>query len=281
MLALLQEVAGDPFWRCALDSALAIGFMTLPIKVSRRPFEIAAEWLVRQGLPTTDRLPHPWKPMPARPGAMGRGHSGSMSMAIGRARVKRVAVTGTRVVGIAQKGLRAPLALYQGRDRIGLRLGAAPVRAREEGEAHMIRRRYGLTGYIALPIILTLAFCGLVIGWAAKAQPIWPVDRMGMLWAELAPEAWVEEAHFIDRRLAWLEQEKNPATNEACCGPTDCHVVNKVERRGGFYFFPELDLSFPVEQTLPSKDGQAWLCVVGGFGGMRRARCAFLPGAGS
>lgn len=60
VLALIQVVAGDYFYRCALDSALAIGFMTLPIQYSRRPFE----WLTeRLPLPTTDGLPHPWRPM--------------------------------------------------------------------------------------------------------------------------------------------------------------------------------------------------------------------------
>lgn len=59
VLALIQVVRGDPFWRCALDSGLAIGFMTLPIAVSRQPFV----WLARQlNLPTTANLPHPFKP---------------------------------------------------------------------------------------------------------------------------------------------------------------------------------------------------------------------------
>jgi hypothetical protein len=31
----------------------AVGFMTLPISVSRRPFEIVAEWAVAHGLPVT------------------------------------------------------------------------------------------------------------------------------------------------------------------------------------------------------------------------------------
>lgn len=44
VLALIQVVAGDYFYRCALDSALAIGFMTLPIQYSRRPFE----WLMEK-----------------------------------------------------------------------------------------------------------------------------------------------------------------------------------------------------------------------------------------
>ena len=48
VLALLQVVRGDPFWRCALDSALAVGFMTLPISISRQP----VLWV-------TDRLPLP------------------------------------------------------------------------------------------------------------------------------------------------------------------------------------------------------------------------------
>lgn len=60
VLALTQIVTGDYFWRCALDSALAIGFMTLPIQYSRRPFEWLAE---RLPLPTTRYMPHPWKPM--------------------------------------------------------------------------------------------------------------------------------------------------------------------------------------------------------------------------
>lgn len=60
VLALLQVVRGDPLWRCALDSALAIGFMTLPIAISRQPFV----WLARKlNLPTTERLPHPFKTM--------------------------------------------------------------------------------------------------------------------------------------------------------------------------------------------------------------------------
>lgn len=133
-------------------------------------------------------------------------------------------------------------------------------------------------------ILAILAFVCLVIGLSilgqARAQAIFPVDRMGYLWAEMAPEAWTDNAHFIDRRLAWLEQEKNPVTNEACCGTTDCYVVSKIERRGGFYHFPEWRLSFPIEQTQQSKDGQAWLCVANTFGAMKRARCAFLPGAG-
>ena len=60
VLAFLQFAIGDVWWRCALDSALAIGFMTLPIQISRQPFV----WLARQlNLPTTESLPHPWKPM--------------------------------------------------------------------------------------------------------------------------------------------------------------------------------------------------------------------------
>jgi len=60
VLAMLQFVEGESLWRCALDSALAIGFMTLPIQYSRQPFV----WLARQlNLPTTESLPHPWKPM--------------------------------------------------------------------------------------------------------------------------------------------------------------------------------------------------------------------------
>ena len=38
VLALLQVAAGDYFWRCTLDSALALGFMTLPVSFSRQPF---------------------------------------------------------------------------------------------------------------------------------------------------------------------------------------------------------------------------------------------------
>jgi hypothetical protein len=51
---------GEEYWRAALDAALAIGFMTLPISISRQPFV----WVMRKlNLPTTDHLPHPWKPM--------------------------------------------------------------------------------------------------------------------------------------------------------------------------------------------------------------------------
>src|SRR6185369_392050 len=61
VLALLQVIVGDPFWRCALDSGIAIGFMTLPISISRQPFL----WITKKlPLPTTknDWLngPEPW-----------------------------------------------------------------------------------------------------------------------------------------------------------------------------------------------------------------------------
>ena len=60
VLAFLQFIDGEALWRCALDSALAIGFMTLPIHISRQPFV----WIARKlNLPTTESLPHPWKPM--------------------------------------------------------------------------------------------------------------------------------------------------------------------------------------------------------------------------
>ena len=45
VLAFLQFVMGDPLWRCALDSALAIGFMTLPIVISRQPFVWLMRWI--------------------------------------------------------------------------------------------------------------------------------------------------------------------------------------------------------------------------------------------
>jgi len=73
VLALIQVVRGDLFWRCALDSALAIGFMTLPIQYSRQPFV----WLARQlNLPTTESLPHPWKPMLQGPEPWGEALQG-------------------------------------------------------------------------------------------------------------------------------------------------------------------------------------------------------------
>lgn len=75
VLALIQVVAGDDFWRCALDSALAIGFMTLPIEYSRRPFEWIAE---RLPLPTTDGLPHPWRPMLQGPAPWAEAMQGAM-----------------------------------------------------------------------------------------------------------------------------------------------------------------------------------------------------------
>lgn len=60
VLAFIQFVQGEALWRCALDGAIAIGFMTLPIHISRRPFEWVAE---RLHLPTTDGMNHPWKTM--------------------------------------------------------------------------------------------------------------------------------------------------------------------------------------------------------------------------
>jgi hypothetical protein len=57
--------AGALVMGASLDSlacvSAAVGFMTLPISVSRAPFL----WLVNRApwLPTTDHLPHPWKPM--------------------------------------------------------------------------------------------------------------------------------------------------------------------------------------------------------------------------
>jgi len=44
----------------SVAAAVAVGFMTLPIHISRRPFEWIAE---RLPLPTTNGMDHPWKPM--------------------------------------------------------------------------------------------------------------------------------------------------------------------------------------------------------------------------
>jgi hypothetical protein len=44
VLALLQVVAGDVFWRCALDSGIAIGLMTISAHM-RDPFIWIAEKL--------------------------------------------------------------------------------------------------------------------------------------------------------------------------------------------------------------------------------------------
>lgn len=78
VLGLLQIPTGDYLWRCALDSALAIGFMTLPIRYSRRPFEFISEWLVARGLPTTARLPHPWKTMLQGPAPISEALQGGL-----------------------------------------------------------------------------------------------------------------------------------------------------------------------------------------------------------
>lgn len=43
-LASMCWVAGDQWWRALAVGAAAVGFMTLPIKVSRRPFE----WLMER-----------------------------------------------------------------------------------------------------------------------------------------------------------------------------------------------------------------------------------------
>lgn len=59
-LAVLNRWAGDTLLRCVVDAAAAVGFMTLPIAVSRQPFVWAVQ---RLRLPTTEKLPHPWKPM--------------------------------------------------------------------------------------------------------------------------------------------------------------------------------------------------------------------------
>jgi hypothetical protein len=59
-IGALAFLAG-PSWMSLACAGAAIGFMTLPISVSRAPFL----WLVNRApwLPTTDHLPHPWKPM--------------------------------------------------------------------------------------------------------------------------------------------------------------------------------------------------------------------------
>ena len=59
-LALICLLNGDLKFESAIKAGVAIGFMTLPIQYSRQPFV----WLARQlNLPTTESLPHPWKPM--------------------------------------------------------------------------------------------------------------------------------------------------------------------------------------------------------------------------
>lgn len=60
VLSVVQVVDGSGILRAIFDSALAIGFMILPIATSREPFVRLAK---RLPLPTTDKLPHPWKPM--------------------------------------------------------------------------------------------------------------------------------------------------------------------------------------------------------------------------
>jgi hypothetical protein len=65
VLTALQLAAGEALWRAALEAALAVGAMTLPIRLSRRPFEWLAEQVERRGaLPITrnDHLngPAPW-----------------------------------------------------------------------------------------------------------------------------------------------------------------------------------------------------------------------------
>lgn len=56
----LCQLSGDSGWFAAVKSGAVIGFMTMPIRYSRRPFEWITE---RFPLPTTGNLPHPWKPM--------------------------------------------------------------------------------------------------------------------------------------------------------------------------------------------------------------------------
>lgn len=60
VLAILNRWAGDTLLRCVVDAVAAVGFMTLPIAVSRQPFVWAVQ---RLRLPTTEKLPHPWKTM--------------------------------------------------------------------------------------------------------------------------------------------------------------------------------------------------------------------------
>ena len=60
VLSVVQVVDGSWIFRAILDSSLAIGFMLLPISISREPFVRLTK---RLPLPTTDKLPHPWKPM--------------------------------------------------------------------------------------------------------------------------------------------------------------------------------------------------------------------------
>jgi hypothetical protein len=58
VLAGLNWLTEDVWWRCLLDSGLAVGFMTLPIHISRRPFEWIAQNL---NLPVTDGLKDPYR----------------------------------------------------------------------------------------------------------------------------------------------------------------------------------------------------------------------------
>jgi hypothetical protein len=62
-LFVIGIFTGEGLLRMIVETAVAMGFMTAAIKISRMPFLYVAEWLVVHGLPTTANYKDPYKPM--------------------------------------------------------------------------------------------------------------------------------------------------------------------------------------------------------------------------
>ena len=123
-------------------------------------------------------------------------------------------------------------------------------------------------------------FIAGIVGWSAsrcKAQPIYPVDRFGYLWAQLSPDAWVEEAHQKLASDSWIDKRYTHDGRYLCCyANRDCHVIPSDEV---FLHSEGVQLSARFgahvvkrEMIQVSEDGRYWACILSSG-----VRCFFAP----
>jgi hypothetical protein len=161
----------------------------------------------------------------------------------------------------------------------------------------------GLTwGLITAVMVLGLVFL-LTFPRVAKAQPIgcYQIDRFGALCIPSTGEIFVDTAggwpsgtireppaayNLAHQKLAndsWIDRSTNPKTGERCCDAgRDCFKLTKAEvtEERDHYVIPD-GLRVHKADTIPSEDGEFWVCFAPMFGAARRIRCFFTPYSGS
>lgn len=116
-----------------------------------------------------------------------------------------------------------------------------------------------------------VAFCAFVIALATqlRAQPIFPVDRFGYLWAQLSPEAWVQEAQQRDEYQQWIHDNR-----PSCCDHRDCAPAS-VEWTPHGWKVAGADNYVAERQVIAWPHSIPYACVIN-----RYVRCLFLNSGG-